>query len=65
MTIRFDRMDITVSERDDPEIFVTLVQEVAVPVTVDIRAVSGTAVERQGQYCCPGWLITILLVIVG
>ena len=48
MTIRFDEVDITVSEGYDPEILVTLVQDVAVPVTVDIGAINGTAVEGQG-----------------
>ena len=52
MTVGFDVAAITVSEGDKVGVAVTLQQDVAVPVTVDITAVSGTAVEQRGQYVC-------------
>ena len=50
MTVGFDVAAITVSEGDNVEVAVTLQRDVAVPVTVDISAVSGSAVEQRGQY---------------
>ena len=55
MTVGFNVAAITVSEGDNVRVAVTLQQDVAVPVTVDVNAISGTAVELQGQYvsyCC-------------
>ena len=43
-------LDRVVTESDGTiEVGVRLEQEVAVPVTVDIRAVNGTALEGEGQ----------------
>ena len=43
-------MDISVSENDtNVLVSVTLEQEIAIPVTVDIAVVNGTATEGEGQ----------------
>ena len=47
----FDEADRSVNEDAGTiQVAVTLVQEIAVPVTVDVAVVSGTAVEGDGQY---------------
>ena len=52
VTIGFEAGTLTVGEDVGTiRVAVTLQQDVAVPVTVGIVAVSGSAVEGQGQYC--------------
>ena len=49
--VGFDEADRSVSESAGTiQVAVTLVQEVAVLVTVDVTVISGTAVEGEGQY---------------
>ena len=51
VTVGFEAGTLTVSEDVGTiQVAVTLQQDVAIPVTVDIMAVNGTAVEQQGQY---------------
>lgn len=51
--VGFEARSMTVAEDvGTTQIEVTLQQEVAVSVTVDITAVSGKAVEQQGQSVC-------------
>ena len=48
--IGFDEVDITVIENISIVLVpVSLVQEIAVPVTVDYTVVDGTAIEGEGQ----------------
>ena len=61
MTVGFDATAMTVSEGDGVAVAVTLQQDVAVPVTVDINAVSGTAVDQRGQYVLCASVLTSTL----
>ena len=51
VAIGFDETAITVSEDvGSISVSVTLVQQIAISVTVDVMVVSGTAMEGSGQY---------------
>ena len=48
--IGFDEVNITVSENvTDVLVSVTLAQEIAIPVTMDIVVANGTATDGEGQ----------------